>query len=67
MITIAAYDNSVEAYIVKGMLEANGIRAVVHNEHLSAVIPVIGSIGVKIDEENETIARKILAEYEKSE
>lgn len=59
--------NSIEANIVKGMLEANDIPAYVEGEYLQGAIgelPAIDFVFVSVDDENEMKAANLVNEYE---
>lgn len=67
MIKVFTAQNSIEANIVKGMLEANDIPAYVVGEYLQGAIgelAAIDTIFVSVDEENETKAAELINEYE---
>jgi hypothetical protein len=64
-ITIGTYGSVVEAEIVKGRLETEGIRAIVADETAGGVMPFLaGSAGVRVQVEESDVdrARTILAE-----
>ena len=59
--------NSIEANIVKGMLEANDIPAYVEGEYLQGAIGELSAIDfvfVSVDDENELKAANLVNEYE---
>lgn len=59
--------NSIEANIVKGMLEANDISAYVEGEYLQGAIGELSAIDfvfVSVDDENELKAANLINEYE---
>lgn len=59
--------NSIEASIVKGMLEANDIHAYVNGEYLQGAIGELAAIDfafVSVDDVNELKALNIINEYE---
>lgn len=67
MIKIYSAQNAVDAHIVKGMLEQQGISAMVNGEYLQGGIgelPLIGLVTVSVAEEDFENARKVLSEYE---
>ncbi|MCW8900702.1 MAG: DUF2007 domain-containing protein [Gammaproteobacteria bacterium] len=67
MIKVFTAKNSVEAHIVKGMLEANDIPAYVEGEYLQGAIGELAAIDfafVSVDDENELKARALVNEYE---
>jgi hypothetical protein len=67
MIKIYSAQNAVDAHIVKGLLEQQGISARVNGEYLQGGIgelPLIGLVTVSVTEEDYANARKVLSEYE---
>ena len=67
MIKVFTAQNSIEANIVKGMLEANDIPAHVVGEYLQGGIGELAAIDyvfVSVDEKNETKALELIHEYE---
>lgn len=67
MVKIFNANNSIEANIVKGMLEANNIPAYVEGEYLQGAIGELAAIDyafVSVDEINELKARNLINEYE---
>jgi len=67
MIKVYTAKNSIEANIVKGMLEANDIQAYVEGEYLQGAIGELSAIDfafVSVDEHNEETALNIIHEYE---
>ena len=59
--------NAVEANIVKGLLESNGIEAFVAGEHVSTAYggSVLGMDSrIMVDDSDVTAAKRIIAEYE---
>ena len=67
MVKVFTAQNSLEANIVKGMLEANDIPAYVNGEYLQGAIGELAAIDyafVSVDEVNEDKARRLINEYE---
>ena len=67
MVKVFTAKNSIEANIVKGMLEANDIPAYVEGEYLQGAIGELSAIDfafVSVDEANELMALNIINEYE---
>lgn len=67
MIIVFTAKDSIEANIVKGMLEANGIEAYITGEYLQGGIgelPAMGLIDVHVDEQNREQALKLINDYE---
>ena len=70
MIKIYSAQNAVDAHIVKGLLEQQGISARVNGEYLQGGIgelPLIGLVTVSIAEEDYEKAASVLSEYENTE
>ncbi len=69
MVKVYRAANIMEAHIVKGLLEANGIEAYVDGFYLQGGVGELSSLdfaGVSVEDENESAARKILEEYEQA-
>lgn len=67
MIKVFTAQNSIEANIVKGMLEANDIPAYVEGEYLQGAIGELAAIDyafVSVDEVNKEKALRLIHEYE---
>ena len=67
MIKVFTAKNSIEANIVKGMLEANNIPAYVEGEYLQGAIGELAAIDfafVSVDEVYESKALNLVNEYE---
>lgn len=67
MVKVFTAKNSIEANIVKGMLEANDISAYVEGEYLQGAIGELSAIDfvfVSVDEVNESKALNLVNEYE---
>ncbi len=67
MVKVFTAKNSIEANIVKGMLEANGITAYVEGEYLQGAIGELAAIDfafVSVDEADIEMARQLVHEYE---
>lgn len=67
MIKVFTAKNSIEANIVKGMLEANDIPAYVEGEYLQGAIGELSAIDfafVSVDEVNIDKALRLINEYE---
>ena len=70
MTKIYSAQNAIDAHIVKGMLEQQGIQARVNGEYLQGGIgelPLIGLVTVSISEEDYEKALEVLREYENEE
>lgn len=68
MVTLLICENDVEAHLMKGTLESEGIQAYIANEYLNSIIPGytnIGGIGMKlmVDEEDLEKASEVLMAY----
>lgn len=67
MVKVFTAQNSIEANIVKGMLEANDIPAFIPGEYLQGGIGELAAIDyvfVSVDEQYETRALELINEYE---
>ena len=67
MIKVFTAKNSIEANIVKGMLEANDIPAYVAGEYLQGAIGELAAIDfvfVSVDDINKDKALRLINEYE---
>lgn len=67
MVKVFTAKNSIEANIVKGMLEANDIPAYVEGEYLQGAIGELSAIDfvfVSVDEVYESKALSLVNEYE---
>jgi len=62
-VTIATYDQAMDAHIALGRLAAEGIEARLFDENMAQVAGAIaiGGIKLKVTRERETAARKVLA------
>ncbi|AQT68980.1 hypothetical protein STSP2_02158 [Anaerohalosphaera lusitana] len=67
LITIAEYENNLDARLAMMWLESNGVKATVTGETLSVVVPEIGwrRIELQVLESDAEEARKLLEEHEK--
>jgi len=62
--------NAIDAHIVKGLLEQQGISARVNGEYLQGGIgelPPMGLITVSVEEENYEKASELIRKYENAE
>ena len=63
--TLGEYDNAVEANMVKGVLETNGVHCIVVNDMMSSILPLsplkTGLVKVMVFEQDVSLARNILA------
>jgi len=67
MFIVYTAQNSIDAHIIKGLLEQQGISARVNGEYLQGGIgelPPMGLITVSVAEENYEQALKFVLEYE---
>jgi len=67
LIKIFTAKNSIEANIVKGMLEANDVPAYIEGEYLQGAIGELAAIDfvfVSVDEANESKALNLVNQYE---
>ncbi len=67
MITIAIFDNVMEANIIKNWLLDNGVTCFLQDEHILAVNPFLSpavyGIKLQVDEEDEETAKEVMAVY----
>ncbi len=65
LIILKEYSSDAEAYIDKGLLEANGVKCILNNEIMSSIYPItfnsIGIIKLLVLKRDEETARRILA------
>lgn len=65
LVELRAYNDNVEAYIAKGVLESNGIVCILNNEIMSSVYPLtlssIGGIRLLVRREDLDRAEEILS------
>ncbi|MFW2441050.1 MAG: DUF2007 domain-containing protein [Arenicellales bacterium] len=69
MIKVYSAQNAVDAHIIKGLLEQQGISARVNGEYLQGGIgelPLIDLVTVSVDKEEYSNALRVLREYEDS-
>jgi hypothetical protein len=59
MIAVYQADNLLEAQLVKGALESNGVTAFIAGEHF---LPMMGHLQVMVDEDQAEHARDVVAE-----
>lgn len=67
MIKIYSAQNAVDAHIVKGLLQQQGISSRVNGEYLQGGIgelPMAGLVTVSVAEDDYEIAKKILNDFE---
>ena len=65
MVNIASYDNPEQAYIVAGMLNSNGIPAMVQNNN-NLYVPIFNGINVMVPDDDAEKAVKLLQEHDDS-
>ena len=69
MKTVYRASDSIEANIVKGMLESHHIEAHVQGEHMATayggLVPAL-DVRIKVSDEDEHRAKKVIAEYQSS-
>ncbi len=67
MIIVYHASNSLDANMIKGLLEQYGIHAYIQGEYLQGGVgdlPAAGLVTVSVDNEQQVEARKIVAEWE---
>ena len=70
MTKVYSAQNAIDAHIVKGLLEQQGISARVNGEYLQGGIgelPPMGLITVSVEEENYEKASELIRKYENAE
>jgi len=70
MVPVYTAQNSIDAHIVKGLLEQHGVSARVNGEYLQGGIgelPPMGLITVSVAEEDYDRALSLVSEYENNE
>ncbi|MDE6306682.1 MAG: DUF2007 domain-containing protein [Muribaculaceae bacterium] len=64
LVVIGIYASDVEANIAKGVLDTNGIPAIIDNEIFSSVLPVtltsVGGLRLLVRDKDESLARQLL-------
>ena len=63
-------ENNIEAYLVQGLLEAEGIDCEIHGEYLpggAGLLPAAGTVELWVPAEQEASARELLRRYEQGE
>lgn len=64
LVTLGEYENTIEASMVKGVLETNGVQAMLTNEIMSNVLSLApinyGMVKVLVFKSDLELARKIL-------
>jgi len=64
MIAVYQAGNLLEAQLVKGALESNGVTAFIAGEHF---LPMMGHLQVMVDEDEAEHARQVVAEIRAAE
>ncbi|HEX6930354.1 MAG TPA: DUF2007 domain-containing protein [Gammaproteobacteria bacterium] len=67
MKTVYVAKHSIDAHVVRGLLESHGISAIVLGDYLQGGIgelPAFGIVDVRVDDEDEAEARSIIAIFE---
>ena len=63
-------ENNIEAYLIQGLLEAEGIECEIHGEYLpggAGLLPAAGTVELWVPAEQEGAARELLRRYEQGE
>jgi hypothetical protein len=64
LVMLGEYETEIEANMVKGVLETNGVQAMLTNEIMSSLLPLspvgIGLVRVMVFKSDLALARKIL-------
>ncbi|MBD5211010.1 MAG: DUF2007 domain-containing protein [Bacteroidales bacterium] len=61
LVTVATYSSPEEAYIVKGMLESNGVPAIVVNDD-NLYVPVFNGVRVQVNASDASKAEALLSQ-----
>jgi hypothetical protein len=64
MIAVYQAENLLDAQLVKGALESNGVTAYLFGEHF---LPMMGHLQVMVDEDQAARAREVVAEIRAAE
>lgn len=67
MKTVYVAQHSIDAHVVRGMLESHGITAIVTGDYLQGglgELPAFGVIEVRVDDEEAAEARRIVQRFE---
>jgi len=70
MVSVYTAQSVTDAHLIKGLLESEGISAVVYGGDLQGGIgelPVMGLISVRVPENFAAAARAVIADYERAE
>ena len=60
LVKLDVYETPQEAYLVKGLLESNGIRAMVQDGD-NLYVPVFNGVSLYVDDSDLAAARRLLA------
>lgn len=64
LVQAARFDSRIEAEIVRGRLESEGIPAILFDDGLSSLgIGALTPVRLMVDDEDETLARELLASF----
>lgn len=70
LVTIAQFDNNIDAHLLKSRIEDEEILCFLNDEHMMGVYPklssAIGSVSIKVREEDLVRCREIIKEIEQS-
>lgn len=70
MLNIYTPQNTIEAYLMQGALQAEGILCEIHGEYLqgaAGLLPVNNNVTLQVREEDAEAARELIARYERGE
>lgn len=70
MLNVYTPQNTIEAYLIQGALQAEGIFCEIHGEHLqgaAGLLPVNNNVTLQVREEDAEAARELIARYERGE
>jgi len=63
-------ENNIEAYLVQGLLEGEGLECEIHGEYLpggAGLLPAAGTVELWVPVKQEAAARDLLRRYEQGE
>jgi len=63
-------ENNIEAYLVQGLLEGEGLECEIHGEYLpggAGLLPAAGTVELWVPVKQEAAARDLLRRYERGE
>lgn len=70
MLTVYTPENTIEAYLIRGALQAEGIFCEIRGEHLqgaAGLLPVNSNVTLQVREEDVEAAQALIVRYERGE